>query len=264
MFGHSAECEALSRRLPHEIPFYGLSVRGDEAYWQGCESLGDMARGFLEALLVTVPHGPYIVVGYSFGGRLAFEMARQMLARGLDVRHLVIIDTDIELGPRSLLDRAMRDIPSIIANLPRALRQQYVGSPGRSLRRICRKIKRSLTRMFRSESSRNPLDHLAAQMGLDDAEALDGDCLPELYKERCEISVRASQDYRPETYRGNALVIRCKIRPLIHIGAADLGWGRWISGQITVANVPGHHGSTYTVAGLDNIAREIQALRARI
>jgi thioesterase domain-containing protein len=39
-----------------------------------------------------VPRGPYVLGGYSHGGLVAFEMARQMTAAGHDVRHVLIID----------------------------------------------------------------------------------------------------------------------------------------------------------------------------
>jgi amino acid adenylation domain-containing protein len=257
LFGHCSEGRRLSLRLPPEIPYYGLSVRGDEPYWQGCESLADIARGFIKALVATVPRGPYVLAGYSFGGRLAFEMARRMQAQGLDIGHLIIIDTGIHPGPRSLYDQALRDVPSILANLPGLAIEECLRSPNGASRRIYQKVKLRLSMILSKQNSENAVDIIPDKYGIDNPD------LPELYQQRLEASVRAFQDYQPGAYRGDALVIRCKDRPLFHTAAPDLGWGRWIDGRINVVTVPGHHESLFNDAGVDTIAREVLALRAR-
>src|SRR5690606_24899102 len=41
------------------------------------------------------PDGPYILGGYSFGGLLVYEMARQLVAMGKEIKMLAVIDTDL-------------------------------------------------------------------------------------------------------------------------------------------------------------------------
>ena len=43
------------------------------------------------------PNGPYALAGYSFGGIVAFEMAKQLRANGKEVRMLAIFDTAASL-----------------------------------------------------------------------------------------------------------------------------------------------------------------------
>jgi len=51
-----------------------------------------MARRYLEALRAVQPEGPYRLGGWSMGGVVAFEMARQLAARGEEVERLVVLD----------------------------------------------------------------------------------------------------------------------------------------------------------------------------
>jgi thioesterase domain-containing protein len=51
-----------------------------------------MAAAYVEALLAFQPQGPYLLAGSSLGGVLAFEMARELRAKGRDVAFLGLLD----------------------------------------------------------------------------------------------------------------------------------------------------------------------------
>ena len=52
-----------------------------------------MAAHFVGVMQDVQPHGPYILGGYSWGGMIAFEMARQLHEKGEVMEFLTIIDT---------------------------------------------------------------------------------------------------------------------------------------------------------------------------
>jgi len=64
-------------------------------------SLETMAQRHLERLVAIQPHGPYRLAGWSFGGVLAYEIARQLRARGETVDFLGMIDANPVLDPLS-------------------------------------------------------------------------------------------------------------------------------------------------------------------
>nr|WP_328814572.1 SDR family NAD(P)-dependent oxidoreductase [Nonomuraea cypriaca] len=67
------------------------------------ESIPELAERYLATLRREVPHGPYRVGGWSFGGVVAFEVARLLRESGEQV-HLVMIDSPAPTGqplPRS-------------------------------------------------------------------------------------------------------------------------------------------------------------------
>src|SRR5262249_11430053 len=53
----------------------------------------DLARCLVHDLREAQPSGPYLLGGYSFGGGVAFEMARQLAALGEPIGLLALIDT---------------------------------------------------------------------------------------------------------------------------------------------------------------------------
>src|SRR5687767_11677210 len=52
-----------------------------------------LADEYLRAVKVRQPEGPYYLCGYSFGGLVAFEMARRLLESGEDVALVGLFDT---------------------------------------------------------------------------------------------------------------------------------------------------------------------------
>ena len=56
-------------------------------------NLHKMAARYIGAIKAEQPDGPYNLGGWSSGGILAFEMARQLVAAGEEVNRLVLVDT---------------------------------------------------------------------------------------------------------------------------------------------------------------------------
>jgi len=52
----------------------------------------EMVTTYLAEIRAVQPEGPYFLGGYSLGGLIAYEMARQLQAQGQDVASLVVID----------------------------------------------------------------------------------------------------------------------------------------------------------------------------
>ena len=52
----------------------------------------DLARAYLDELRTIQPEGPYHLCGFSFGGQIAYEMARQLVAAGESVGLLGLLD----------------------------------------------------------------------------------------------------------------------------------------------------------------------------
>ena len=78
----------LARRLGPEQPVYGL-----QSLDPAIQDLREMAAHYLTALREVQPEGPYRLAGWSMGGIVAYEMARQLAERGDQVEILALIDT---------------------------------------------------------------------------------------------------------------------------------------------------------------------------
>jgi thioesterase domain-containing protein len=97
--GGTAFCYApLAAHLPPSLPVLGLQAAGLDEGEAPAGSVTAMAAGYIEAVRAIQPAGPYRLLGYSFGGLVAYEMARQLLADGERVSFLALLDAPLLKG----------------------------------------------------------------------------------------------------------------------------------------------------------------------
>ncbi|HEU0299899.1 MAG TPA: amino acid adenylation domain-containing protein, partial [Longimicrobium sp.] len=114
--GHVVCYRGLAVNLAPDQPVYGLQPRGLEDGREPIADLEEMAAYYVEAVRRFRPRGPYRLGGWSFGGVVAWEMARQLRAAGEEVDLLAMLDTSpltaetIEADPRDPAEVMMQTI----------------------------------------------------------------------------------------------------------------------------------------------------------
>ncbi len=83
----------LAMGLSADQPVYGLQAKGLNGVDEPLGKIEDIAANYIAEILEQNPKGPYALAGYSFGGIIAFEMARQLEALGKEVKMLAMFDT---------------------------------------------------------------------------------------------------------------------------------------------------------------------------
>ena len=83
----------LMRALSADQPCYGLQPPGRGWLGAGCTTLTQMAAHYIDQLQAIQPRGPYCLLGSSFGGLIAFEMALKLQTMGESVEFLGMVDT---------------------------------------------------------------------------------------------------------------------------------------------------------------------------
>ncbi|MDT0494369.1 amino acid adenylation domain-containing protein [Streptomyces griseus] len=83
----------FAKRLPPDQPFYAFQAAGADVGTEPVRGLEQLAADYIEAMRRVRPTGPYHLGGWSFGGFVAFEMARQLHAAGERVGSLILLDT---------------------------------------------------------------------------------------------------------------------------------------------------------------------------
>ncbi len=79
----------LAPQLGDDRPFFAIANPiGTEL-----RTVEELASTFCDRIHDIRPHGPYILAGFCFGGVVAFEAARQLVAGGDQVRMVVLFDT---------------------------------------------------------------------------------------------------------------------------------------------------------------------------
>jgi len=88
----------ISEYFGPDQPVYGFFHLGSDGEKIPFTNAKVMAKAYLDKILTVCPSGPYYLIGYSFGGILAFEIAVQLQKSGNKVPFLVLIDTISPLG----------------------------------------------------------------------------------------------------------------------------------------------------------------------
>ncbi|MEU8822744.1 non-ribosomal peptide synthetase [Streptomyces sp. NPDC048636] len=72
----------LAKYFVGDRPFYALRARGFNEGEKPFASFEEMVDTYVRAIRARQPHGPYAVAGYSYGGAVAFEIAKALEAEG--------------------------------------------------------------------------------------------------------------------------------------------------------------------------------------
>ncbi|MCE4538920.1 alpha/beta fold hydrolase, partial [Pelomonas sp. P7] len=104
---HGTSFLELALAFPASLPIYALQARGlTNEQDRPAISVEGAARICVQAIRQVQPSGPYHLLGHSFGGWIAFEIALQLQRQGESVADLIILDSE---APDRLVIRKVAD-----------------------------------------------------------------------------------------------------------------------------------------------------------
>lgn len=93
--GASVSCFVeLACKIPEHIPLIGLQAQGLDGMREPYSSVEAAARTYFDVVRKAWPHGPYRILGHSFGGWVAFELAGLLTTADHNVEALFLLDSD--------------------------------------------------------------------------------------------------------------------------------------------------------------------------
>jgi len=85
----------LLRSLKSDRPVFGLQPLPLDGKHRIARTIESIAADYVAEIRSVQPHGPYFIAGHSFGGRVSFEIAQQLVRSGEHVSFLGLIDTGL-------------------------------------------------------------------------------------------------------------------------------------------------------------------------
>jgi amino acid adenylation domain-containing protein len=218
--GGNVACYAgLARAFGSERPVYGLQSPALEDGPQPAD-MEEMAKTYIAALRQVQPFGPWHLAGWSIGGVIAFEMARQLRAAGDPPGLLALIDS---YAP------ALLEALEVESDVPAALA-----------------FERDLAAVSGTGSG---------VISVSDAQQRASIPNPKLFAVFTANS-KAARNYRPRAYNGPVtLFCAAEFRP----ADATLGWGKLVSGRLATHELPGNHYSLLKPPQLDQLVAILSA-----
>ncbi|MCK4260520.1 MAG: amino acid adenylation domain-containing protein, partial [Halanaerobiales bacterium] len=91
--GETGSYVELTDQLKFDGSVYGIEFDGLSQYGPENISIDKMCKNYINKIKTVQKNGPYYIAGWSLGGTLAFELARQLETIGDEVPLLLMIDT---------------------------------------------------------------------------------------------------------------------------------------------------------------------------
>jgi acetoacetyl-CoA synthetase len=235
-----------------DIPVYGLRARG----LQGEEpqrSVEEMAASYVGTIRGLQPQGPYRVAGHSFGGLLAFEIARLLSEEGEEIDWLGMIDAELSTAAH-LPARRLAHRVALPFHLGRAVLRSPRAAARAGLRVIPNLLRRGFSRLHRDAA-------------LAESEATWMEGASAAHQRLAAHFLQLAAAYRPRPYRGSMTYFLPTVRRF-HLFADPLPvWRRVTAGKIEIERVPGPHvgmvsGESAAVVA-EIVDRQLQAYRVK-
>jgi thioesterase domain-containing protein len=218
---------SLARGMDPDQPVYGLQARGLNGVDEPFDRMEDIAGYYISEILEQNPDGPFCLAGYSFGGFVAFEMARQLKAMGKEIKMLAIFDTYadnsdnfVPFGPR-MVRKLKRQFPKFRFIMGSMAKQPYQ------------------TLKYQSKFFLNKLIDILAALGLHEKRPWEGDMLEHSTKINQKHDI-ASSNYRMTAYDGVIDLFRVKTRLNYLDDRVYLGWKPFAK-DVKIHEIPGDH-----------------------
>lgn len=224
-----------------------VALLGDRVSCVGLDRLPALATveekadRYVELILERQPVGPYRLGGWSFGGCLAYETARRLVAAGHAIRTLFLVDTILPIGEQL-------DEEYLAGRFRRFV--QYVESTYQVDLGLSPEVE------LLTDDERFPLVVRRLRERVPDM----GDAILE-HQYNSYVDARVAEQYQPQPYDGTVILFRAQqphpltteLDPRYLRTDRALGWDAYCS-DLVVHDVPGDHISMVDPPNIDVVA----------
>ena len=213
----------FARYLDPDQPFFGIQQYRSERGNSRFSSLEEMADYYLQEIREFQPVGPYYLGGHSFGGLIAYIIARKLAEKGEETAFLALLDTYLpnarrHVSPTQWLHAHYRKWKA----LPASEKGRYILT---RVRNIAKGGVRKAKLILLSRQTRK----VGADRGNHDLGISNQD-----------INALNLRSFRPEPYNGNAVLFRTEL-PVSFDPAVHDEWQNLILGDLEICDIPGGH-----------------------
>ncbi|MEP7012762.1 MAG: non-ribosomal peptide synthetase [Acidobacteriota bacterium] len=222
--GYAFVYRPLAAELREVLPLRVLQFPGLDGSRAPLATVEDLAEALIGRMRAVQPRGPYFLLGHSYGGLVAYEMARSLAARGEPVALLAMCDSHTP-DAVSIAARAVRDVELLALAAQRIWR-----SSGRRLPTAVRALAHLIQRAARRRIGNTLVEHQIHEV------------------RRVSMAARSRFRFGPPAFLPGTRVVL--LRAALGAGTArlwcrlvprDNGWARRLGGALEIIDVPGDH-----------------------
>ncbi len=242
---HVLMFQTLAANMDVEQPIYALQAKGLNGEGEPLSRIEDMAAHYIEEIQQLNPNQPYALAGYSFGGLIAFEMAKQLKTANKEVLMLSVFDTVIKPELTHFESSFAEKISTIGKKVAWNLKD-LVKHPvdNISYRKYVyqRRLNNWKYKVLKDDKSinlekENPLESIVSKSNFE-----------------------AWNNYKITPYDGHLYLFRATEQRFFIEDQHFLGWKPFILGKIHILDVPGDHLSLFNPPNGITFAKILQEL----
>ncbi len=224
---HVMVFNSMTKNMDLDQPVFGLQPRGMNGMDDPDESMEAIAAYYISEIRKHDPDGPYCLAGYSFGGIVAFEMARQLEKEGRELKLLAMFDTNlaniepVESGSKRIWKKIRLQFPKMLF-----IGKSLFKHPGSMLAYQWFIAKRKWNSFLKKTG--NATEDTVNEISQDE-------------KKVVEVHEAAYHSYVPHLYSGRIDLFRVDKRVYFVNDPVFLGWKPFAAKGVVVHAVPGDH-----------------------
>ncbi|MCX6245241.1 MAG: amino acid adenylation domain-containing protein [Bacteroidetes bacterium] len=224
--------------LDPDQPVYGLQAKGLSGSEVPLESIEAIASYYISEIMTVDPEGPYALAGFSFGGKIAFEMAQQLTAMGKKAAFLGLLDTTADESfshlpwPESSMKRIQHMFNYMSWNI-----MAFFSETNETKMAFLRRRWIGLQKKIKGPDYKGGKDDLVSKGTSSE--------LPKYLRKVHSANRRAHRKYVLKPYPGSVHLFKAKEQTFYIADPVTYGWNTVASGGVTIHEIPGEHSSTF-------------------
>lgn len=235
----------LTKNLAADQPVYGLQPKGLNGVDEPLSKMEDIAAHYVSEVLENNPNGPYALAGYSFGGLIAIEMARQLKDMGKEVMLVGLFDSFASQSDyhKPFIQKAFNRVKTIFMKVA----YTFVLMSKDPIHII--KFRFNSTRANLSNAF-NKLNPLKKQP--------ESESFFVYSKKVSDLIDVAYRNYKLTPYNGTIDLFRAQKQMYYLPDVKELGWRPFAKQGLNIHNIPGDHGSIFMNPDVKEFAKKLQ------
>ena len=238
---------AVAMGLSPDQPVYGLQAKGLNGIDEPLTRIEDMAAHYIDSILAQNPGGPYALAGFSFGGIIAYEMARQLQEMGREVNLVALFDTNayntIFYDP--IGTKLRKQFSYYANNIVHTLK--FVNGFSNTVVEKSTLLKRKVIRRYWSLTKKQDQPGFFGYSHKID---------------KCNQEALVRYQLKPQNIKVD--VFKAETRTFYVKDTAFLGWRPFALNGVTVHNIPGEHNTIFKAPNDKIFAAELQKCLDRV
>jgi len=226
--------KTLVSHLDADQPVFGLQAKGLDGVDEPLNTMEEIAAYYIREILSVDKSGAYALAGFSLGGQIAYEMARQLLLMNNKVSFLGVFDT----SAYNVSDKHLPTIQKYVQRLDWNINMlkwnawTLLNKPaGKKIEFFTLKLNSILKKITGN-------DYTIEQTGVSEGKQNE---LPKYLHKVHQANMHALDNYIMPEYPGKIYLFRAMDQSYYLKDPILYGWDKYVKGGVEVLDIPGEH-----------------------